>query len=429
MDHISRVAPTVMLNGLSRWMRSADDLDIVAVSGEPAPDLSGRSPLCYIVDDEDANRHFMSLVLQGYGIETGLFPNAPALREGMSRRAPDLIFLDIPIDASAAIEAVHAIGAQKYRGPLQLMSSRGSAVVDSVRQVADRYSLVTPTVLKKPVDRPAIVKVVQEQKFDLPTVTTQQASLEEALRMGQVEFWYQPKIDLRRKQLAGVESFARVRHPDHGMVSPAAFMQGADDKSLVALAKESILNALKTSLNFVKLGIKLRLAVNVSMTALVQLPIEAMVREFRSRTEQWPGLIFDVTEDQIAIDPRAVNDVMGAVAPFGIKLAIDDFGRGYLPLARLNEVAFAELKVDRNFVNDCAINRRHGAICKSVIDLAHNFGSIAVGVGVEKPADVNALAAMGCDLGQGFLFAQPMTEDRFLTMLRQRAEKRPAVPA
>jgi EAL domain-containing protein (putative c-di-GMP-specific phosphodiesterase class I) len=412
-----------MLNELSRWLRPADDLDIVAVADAPRSQSSGP-PVCFIVDSEDSNRHFMSLVLQGNGIETGLFANAKALREGLTKKSPDLIFLDVPIEAASAIDAVHVIGEQKYRGPLQLMSSRGAAVVDSVRQVADRYALTMPPMLKKPVDRPTLIRVVHEQKIALPTVSTQQASLEEALRAGWVEFWYQPKIDLRRKQLAGVESFARVRHPEHGMVSPAAFMQSADEKSLVALAQESILNALKTSLNFVKLGIKLRLAVNVSMAALMKLPIRDMVREFRQKTEAWPGLIFDVTEDQIAIDPRAVNEVMASVSPYGIKLAIDDFGRGFLPLARLNEVPFIELKVDRSFVNDCAINKSHAAMCKSVIDLAHNFGSIAVAVGVEKPSDAIALSGMGCDVGQGFLFAQPMAEDRFLTMLRQRSEKR-----
>lgn len=414
-----------MLTEVSRWLRPANDLDIVAVPPSEARP-GNATPVCYIVDSEDSNRHFMSLVLQGHGIETGLFSTAQALREGLARKSPDLIFLDVPIEAASAVDAVHAMGEQKYRGPLQLMSSRGTAVVESVRQVAGRYALTMPPMLKKPVDRPTLIRVVHEQKLDLPTVTTQQASLEEALRGGWVEFWYQPKIDLRRKQLAGVESFARVRHPQHGMVSPASFMNGADEKSLVALAEASIINALKTSLNFVKLGIKLRLAVNVSMAALMKLPIRDMVREFRQKTEAWPGLIFDVTEDQIAIDPTAVNEVMASVSPYGIKLAIDDYGRGFLPLARLNEVPFIELKVDRSFVNDCAINKNHAAMCKSVIDLAHNFGSTAVAVGVEKPSDAIALSGMGCDLGQGFLFAQPMAEDRFLTMLRQRAEKRPA---
>jgi FixJ family two-component response regulator len=337
-----------MLSALTRGPRPGDDLDVVAVPDETRRGPVAGPPVCFIVDNEDSNRHFMSLVLQGYGIETRMFADGRALRDGLIQKPPNWVFLDVPVDASPAIEAVNIIGQHKYRGPVQLMSGRGGAVVDSVKQAAARFALTLPEFLKKPIDRTAIIKVVQEQKFDLPAVTSQQASLEEALRMGWVEFWYQPKIDLRRKQLAGVESFARVRHPQHGVVSPAAFMQNADDKSLVALAQASIVNALKTSLHFSKLGIKLRLAVNVSMAALMKLPIAAMVREFRLRTDQWAGLIFDVTEDQIAIDPQAVNDVMGSVAVYGIKLAIDDYGRGFLPLARLNEVAFAELKVDRS---------------------------------------------------------------------------------
>lgn len=418
-----------MLKELDRRPGPADEGAVIPNQDVPQPDAKGRAPVCFVVDEDESSRHFLSLVLQGYGIETGVFANGSALRQGLTGKSPDLIFLDVPIEAAFAIDAVHAIGEQKYRGPLQLMSNRGAAVVESVQQVAARYSLGVLPVLKKPIDRPAITKVVQERKFDLPAGGAQQASLEEALRGGWVEFWYQPKIDLRRKQLAGVESFARIRHPEHGMVSPAAFMQHADEKSLVALAQASIVNALKMNFNFVKLGIKLRIAVNVSMTALLKMPIDAMVRDFRSRTDQWPGLIFDVTEDQIAIDPRAVNDVMATVAPYGIKLAIDDFGRGFLPLARLNDVPFAELKVDRGFVTDCATNKSHAAMCKSVIDLAHNFGSLAVAVGVEKPADVLALTGMGCDLGQGYLFAQPMTEERLQTVLRQRAEKRPAASA
>jgi len=74
-------------------------------------------------------------------------------------------------------------------------------------------------------------------------------------------------------------------------------------------------------------------------------------------------------------------------------------------------------------VANCASDKDHAAICKSVIDLAHNFGCKAVSVGLEKPADAHALSEMGCDLGQGYLFAQPMAVDRFHTLLRQRAAK------
>jgi EAL domain-containing protein (putative c-di-GMP-specific phosphodiesterase class I) len=90
-----------------------------------------------------------------------------------------------------------------------------------------------------------------------------------------------------------------------------------------------------------------------------------------------------------------------------------------LPL--FQQIHFAELKLDRSVVADCATDKSYAAVCKSMIDLAHNFEATAVAVGVEKPADAHALFRMGCDLGQGHLFGQPMTEERFLGLLRQRA--------
>ena len=98
----------------------------------------------------------------------------------------------------------------------------------------------------------------------------------------------------------------------------------------------------------------------------------------------------------------------------------DDFGRGYSSLVRLKELPFAELKLDRTFVTDCGTDKVNAPICKTVIDLAHNFGSLAVAIGIEKASDALALTSMGCDLGQGFLLGQPMPEERFASLLRQR---------
>ena len=104
-----------------------------------------------------------------------------------------------------------------------------------------------------------------------------------------------------------------------------------------------------------------------------------------------------------------------------VVLAIDDFGRGYSSLVRLKELPFAELKLDRAFVSDCGTDKVNAPLCKTVIDLAHNFGSMAVAIGIEKASDAVALVSMGCDYGQGFLLGQPMPEERFLSLLRQRA--------
>ena len=137
--------------------------------------------------------------------------------------------------------------------------------------------------------------------------------------------------------------------------------------------------------------------------------------------EKWPGLIIDVTEEQIVTDLALAAGLTKSLQHLDVKLAIDDFGRGYSSLVRLKELPFAELKLDRAFVTDCGTDKVNAPLCKTVIDLAHNFGSRAVAIGIEKASDALALVSMGCDYGQGFLLGQPMPEERFISLLRQRA--------
>ena len=114
------------------------------------------------------------------------------------------------------------------------------------------------------------------------------------------------------------------------------------------------------------------------------------------------------------------------LAPHNVRLAIDDFGRAYAALTKVKELPFAEMKLDRSFVTDCGTDKVNAPICKTVIDLAHSFGSLAVGIGIEKASELTALVSMGCDLGQGFLLGQPMPEERFISLLKQRVTVRPA---
>ncbi len=105
---------------------------------------------------------------------------------------------------------------------------------------------------------------------------------------------------------------------------------------------------------------------------------------------------------------HAAREFTKNLAHLNVKLAIDDFGRGYSSLVRLKELPFAELKLDRAFVTDCGSDKVNAPLCKTVIDLAHNFDSVAVAIGIEKASDALALVSMGCDYGQGFLLGQPM---------------------
>jgi EAL domain-containing protein (putative c-di-GMP-specific phosphodiesterase class I) len=301
------------------------------------------------------------------------------------------------------------------------MSGRGSAVLEHVKSVGDQHRLRMLPILKKPFETSAIVGMLRLLKLGHPASVAARIGLDEALENGWIEFWYQPKIDLRKKRLAGAEAFARARHPQFGILSPSAFMPGAPDADLVELAELALVSALKAAASFCKLGINLRFAVNIPVDALVKLPISDIVRAHRPQIDNWAGLIIDVTEAQIVTDLALAADMTRKLAHVNVKLAIDDFGRGYSSLARLKELPFSELKLDRTFVSDCATDKVNAPLCKTVIDLAHNFGSAAVAIGIEKAADALALTSMGCDMGQGFLLGQPMPEERFRSLLRQRA--------
>jgi EAL domain-containing protein (putative c-di-GMP-specific phosphodiesterase class I)/CheY-like chemotaxis protein len=390
---------------------------------------AARPPLCFVIDGEASTRHFLSLILQGAGIDTEEFSDGQNLTAALNRRTPDVVFLSIPLESAEAIDSVVKLGKRGYSGYVQLMSSRGSAVLAHVKGIGDQHRLLMLPALKKPFETGAVVKILQDIKLGQPPTVAGRLDLEEALRSGWIEFWYQPKIDLRKKQLVGAEAFARARHPHHGVLMPSAFMPGATEAALIALSEYALDQALKASLNFAKLGISLRMAANVPVNALVKLPVPDIVQSYSTKFDKWPGFIIDVTEEQIVTDLALASDMAKKLAPLNVKLAIDDFGRGYSSLVRLKELPFAELKLDRAFVTDCGTDKVNAPLCKTVIDLAHNFGSVAVAIGIEKASDAMALVSMGCDYGQGFLLGQPMPEERFISLLRQRAGAQPRNPA
>jgi EAL domain-containing protein (putative c-di-GMP-specific phosphodiesterase class I) len=165
------------------------------------------------------------------------------------------------------------------------------------------------------------------------------------------------------------------------------------------------------------------------LSALVRLPVGDIVRQHRPVPQEWPGLIIDLAEEQIVPEIHLASDLAKSLAEYNVGLAIDDFGRGFAALTKIKELPFAEVKLARAFVTECGTDKVNAPICKTVIDLAHSFKALAVGIGVEKASEVMALISMGCDLAQGFLLGQPMPEERFIALLKQRAHIRPAASA
>ncbi len=399
-----------------------------AATVEAPPLAPTAAPLCYVVDEDAGIRQFLSLVLHGLGIDSVGFTDSGALRQSADDRLPDLIILNIALNSADALEAMTALGARGFRGAVQLTSSRGAAVLEHAKSIGLQRRLNMLPVLKKPYDTEAIVKIIRDLKLGVSEATAR-IELEEALANNWIEFWYQPKIDLRRKKLAGAEAYARARHPEHGVLLPGAFLPGAAEASVIKLSERALQSALKTGVIFAKLGLNIPLTVNIQPAVLAKLPIEDIVKAQHPSAEGWPGLIVDLREEQIISDLALAATLSERLKPHNVHLAIDEFGAGHAALAGLKELPFVELKLDRKFITDCGTDKVNMPLCKGVIDLAHRHRCNAVAMGIEKAADTVALISMGCDFGQGFLLGQPMAEERFIALLRQRSGTHELSPA
>jgi EAL domain-containing protein (putative c-di-GMP-specific phosphodiesterase class I) len=244
--------------------------------------------------------------------------------------------------------------------------------------------------------------------------------IDEALREGWFEFWYQPKINLKRKYLAGAEAIARLRHPNLGVLLPGSFDPQLSAGSLERLTEYSLVAALQSWSVFEEVGFNLALSINVPASVLATLPIADLVERYRPRSDHWPGIILEIAEDQIVREAGLAARIAKHLQVGGIRIAIDNFGAGYSSFSRLRALPFAELKLSQDFIRNCALEAANAAICQTIIDLAHRFGSAAVAEGIESQVELQALMAMGCDFGQGALIAPAMPQEQFLELLLRR---------
>jgi EAL domain-containing protein (putative c-di-GMP-specific phosphodiesterase class I)/CheY-like chemotaxis protein len=403
----------------------AQSVDAAARPAAPEPDAGPAVPLGIVIDTDATTRQFLSLILHGNGVDAETYADSRALTEDIARRNPDLIFLDVPIDSSEAMASLRLFGQIGYRGKVQLMSARGAAVLAQARSIGEQQGLEMLPTLRKPFETGTILKLLHEHKLGHPPTIAGRVDLEEALAKNWIEFWFQPKIDLRRKQLIGAEAVPRARHPAHGVLLPGAFLPGAKEGALATLFERAASGAVAAAARFAELGVTLQMSLDIPLSVIEKLPLAEIAHGARDKIVKWPGLVVEIAEDQAMTELGLLSALEEKLRPAGVRLALDEFGRAFSVLARLDKMPFVEIKIASNFIADCSADRVNAPLCKNVIDLAHNFGALTVACGIAKASDAVALVSMGCDLGQGFLLGQPMPEERFGALLRQRTRPKP----
>ena len=411
--------PTTLLQDIRNWFRPLDSGEDVTLAPLAENQMASASPHAFVVDDEGGICKLITMTLAKMGVEAEKFHTAQDAVAALDRRLPAIIFLDVALKRSDAVDVIRGLGEKGYGGIVQLMSGSNVGLLEDVRRVGARHGLNMRPPLSKPFRGEAIRQIIIDTHLAERPLTV--VSLDEALANNWLELWYQPKIDLRSKTFAGAEGLIRCRHPVHGVLSPQSFLPGASERSHSMLTEQVIVTALRDWDEIAQIDVHLHTAVNTSIGALANLQLPALIREHRPTSEKWPGLILEVTESEVVKDVALMHEISTQLRIYGITFAIDDFGEGFSSFARLRELPFAELKLDRSFVKGSGTDARNAGICQTIINLAHHFGAVAVAEGLEDAPDLQAVHRMGCDLGQGYLLARPMPKNNLIALLRQRA--------
>ncbi|MEU4217769.1 EAL domain-containing protein [Actinoplanes sp. NPDC026623] len=238
-------------------------------------------------------------------------------------------------------------------------------------------------------------------------------SLLEAIDAEQFVLQYQPIVDVRTQAVVGVESLVRWQHPERGLLSPAHFIELAEESgAVVPLGAWVLCEALRqfASWRAEDPDIALRyVSVNVSARQFRQPGFVDQVRQAIDDAGARPEwLLLEITESLVLRDAEQVWADLRALRALGVRIAIDDFGTGYSSLSYLRQMPVDVLKIDKSFIDDILASKQQRALVDAIVTLAHNLDLTVVAEGIEKAAQHEMLELMGCPYGQGYLFSEPL---------------------
>lgn len=252
--------------------------------------------------------------------------------------------------------------------------------------------------------------------------------LRDALRLKQLDVYYQPLINLGARKTVGLEALIRWHHPTHGMIPPDWFIPVAEETGLVVPIGNYVLHrALQDMSNWRAADVSLvPVSINVTPSQLLRGEFQSKIVTLLKSHNLRPELLqLEMTERGV-FDSRAPRsgesreDTLANLRDLGIKIAIDDFGTGYSSLAYLKQWRIDLLKIDKSFVRDIVTDASDLAIVSAIIAIARNLHIEVIAEGIESYQQADILEGLGCHHGQGFLFARPMPADKCLGWLAKR---------
>lgn len=385
------------------------------------------SPTLLIVDDDRTQRAIIGAAAARLGFFVVNAASVDAADGHLARQRFDTVIVDLALGERDGIELLRSISKMRPIPRVIIVSGYEERILNAAVRFAHAAGIDDAVAIPKPVD-PARLRALLGSTMpprpagvpaaSLPPMTA--SAIARGLDNGEFFPVFQPKIDLATGAVAGCEALARWHSPALGVVDPADFVAMAESTGQVmAITRAMLAQSIACAREFVAQDPAFVLAVNVSAALLSDLSLPDEVDRILMECAVQPrSLLLEITESVAMSDIAGATDILVRLRIKGIGLAIDDFGTGYSSLSALARMPFSELKIDQSFVRDCVADPDLMKIVRGSIALAHEFRMKSVAEGIEDDATRAALAAAGCDLGQGYLFSAALPFEAFLDWMK-----------
>jgi diguanylate cyclase (GGDEF)-like protein/PAS domain S-box-containing protein len=299
-------------------------------------------------------------------------------------------------ELSTSISIGIAIGGPQYASPEEVMRDADIAMYRAKAQGRAQYAMFDATLYTEVSSRLWL-----------------ESALRRAIEQQQLHLAYQPIFDLRTRQISAVEALCRWVHPKQGAVSPERFIRVAEESGLIVplgdWALEQACRQLASWQRALPTCSHLQIHVNVSGAQLLQNDFVERVRTIVQQAGVRPDQVaLEVTESMLIDGVSVALPNLRQLRDGGLRISIDDFGTGYSSFTRMFDLPIGEIKIDRSFIARMAHGREGEEVVRAIIAMGRTMGKRIVAEGVETESQYRKLVELGCDGGQGFLFARPL---------------------
>lgn len=388
-----------------------------------------------IIDDEPEICELLSSVCQLNSLETTQLTQ-PEATGTLSFNDYELVFLDLNMPGKDGIQVMNELSRANYAGLLVLMSGVDNWLLNSANELAKALKLNLLDHLSKPFGieqvetllKDGALKLVQSAQGPKPTKKSKQLSLKElhnALTTGQVKVFYQPQLDLITHTFLGVQALIRIASEDGHIITPNFFLEVAEKENLIQDFTKVIVNTALRDINRLSNDYgRMTVSINLSYQDIEDESFpdwaEERIKHYQLDASR---VIFEISQQDTQDSSITLLKVLSRLRLKGFKISMGETGGDVAHLGHIKRFPITELKIHHTFVAEILTNEKSKFLLKNILHLGEELGLDIVVNGIENQEVESLLKSIGAEIGQGFLYAAPLSYTDLLAYLKSHAEQ------